>query len=189
MASGIWGPRSQPTSPQKQCHSPLLAGQEPAPEPRPLSPDVTPPSPLPTVPTTPHHTPSFATRTSPQGVFGCREPQLTARRAPSLPALTRPEEPAHVGPSSRHRHPKTGLAIRCPAAHLTRRPWRSEARVRGPRTRGVLWTPQVPEGTFQPPMQGREVGRQPWGCPRGCEHPSSCPAGSGTGHLATGHRR
>lgn len=65
----------------------------------------TPWSPLPTVPATPHHTPSFATRTSPQGVFGCREPQLTPRRAPNLPALTRPEERAHVGPSSRHPTP------------------------------------------------------------------------------------
>lgn len=186
MASAIWGPRSQPTSPQKQCHSPLLAGQEPAPEPRPLSPDATPPSPLPTVPTTPHHTSSFATRTSPQGVFGCREPQLIARRAPNLPALTRPEEPAHVGPSSRHPTPENGPCNPMPGCT----PDTAAMEKRGQ----SAWTTYSvescgPKGTFQLPMQGREVGRQPWGCPRGCEHPSSCPVGSGTGHLATGHRR
>lgn len=44
------------------------------------------------------------------------------------------------------------------------------------------WTMYSAEScTFQPPMQGREVGRQPWGCPRGGSKPTS--------RLATGPGR
>ena len=128
-----WGPHSQPASPQKRCHSPLLAGQEPAPESRPPGSDAA-----------PHHL-CLQFPQPPTHTLLCHPGECLGVGSPHPSLLSPAPRSLHTwGQAPDTRHPKTGLATRCLAAHLTRRPWRNKARVRGPRT------PQSPVPSSRP---------------------------------------